>query len=344
MGARLLLILLFVLAVAGKSNALSNCGVPKAVLGFSIYEQFEDLSLDGQSKLIGTVSHNGYSEKLGGANVKAVSLINENNNHIDRQEYVVLSNDTGYFEIQLSTGRFKLSAEMPDMQTAILDSFLFEPNVVYKARVSLLYEYLPVPRDSIVRNKPQVIYFKPVIYLYSPEQIKVDLKLKFSGKFIHTYPTYKDGWEVTVKKDGRLESEGNMFDYLFWEGQHDPVANLSDMKQGSLVQKDDIIEFLEKSLTQMGLNDREKQDFISFWGSRLSEYESCFIHFATEQYDQKVPLQIIPKPDNVFRMFMVYMDGAEVDFKPVEQQFEKINRSGFTVIEWGGGQLQPDNL
>ena len=63
------------------------------------------------------------------------------------------------------------------------------------------------------------------------------------------------------------------------------------------------------------------------------------IHFADKQYTDDAPLTINPKPDSVLRVFMVYKPLDE-KIKIEEQEIKPFERSGFTVIEWGGTRAE----
>ncbi|MBS4785250.1 MAG: hypothetical protein KH009_03960 [Clostridiales bacterium] len=59
------------------------------------------------------------------------------------------------------------------------------------------------------------------------------------------------------------------------------------------------------------------------------------ITFAGEQYEQLAPLTVTPTPDSVLRVHMVYQSLEEPVEIP-EQQLQPFQRTGFTVVEWGG--------
>jgi hypothetical protein len=63
-----------------------------------------------------------------------------------------------------------------------------------------------------------------------------------------------------------------------------------------------------------------------------------FIHFATDEYDRHVPLHITPKPDTVIRVFMLFR-ALDSPIAVTPQRLTKIERKGFTVVEWGGTEL-----
>ncbi|MBP3915477.1 MAG: hypothetical protein J6D41_05735 [Clostridium sp.] len=62
------------------------------------------------------------------------------------------------------------------------------------------------------------------------------------------------------------------------------------------------------------------------------------ITFAGEEYEENANLEITPKPDSILRVMMVYkpLDKAiEIE----EQELNRFERDGFTVVEWGGTQI-----
>ena len=49
-------------------------------------------------------------------------------------------------------------------------------------------------------------------------------------------------------------------------------------------------------------------------------------------------LDISPAPDSILRVFMAYQPLDEpIEMEP--QQLEPFIRTGFTVVEWGGAQI-----
>ena len=113
-------------------------------------------------------------------------------------------------------------------------------------------------------------------------------------------------------------------------------------KHGFVVEGNEMTNFLENKLTEAGLNSKEKADFITFWAPKLSQNEHTFIQFLfNERADDFAKLKIVPQPDNLYRIYMVW---AEVDknYTAEEQKIIPINRTGFTALEWGGFELHLD--
>lgn len=94
-------------------------------------------------------------------------------------------------------------------------------------------------------------------------------------------------------------------------------------------------DFLENKLKKLGLTDKEANEFIIYWLPLLEKNKYNLIHFATEEYNKQAPLEILPKPDSLIRILMVYKPLS----KPVtvnQQQLITPDRKGFIVVEWGG--------
>lgn len=180
---------------------------------------------------------------------------------------------------------------------------------------------------------------KPVIYLYPAEKMDMSVKVIPTGDFTFTYPEYKDGWNVTAHPDGSIYVDSNKYNYLFWESQEKLVDRFDN--SGFIVAGSDVTPFLEEKLTEAGLNTREKTDFITFWAPRMIQYNNIFIQFLfTENCDQFASLDIQPKPDNIYRIYMLWHPKHGKDrINPVPQKIEKMDRSGFTVVEWGGQEI-----
>ena len=195
-------------------------------------------------------------------------------------------------------------------------------------------------KENIEKPNPETA--KPVIYLYPEQETKVNVQLSFNGTLTSTYPTLPpEGWTVTAQPDGTLtDEEGRSYRYLFWEG----VADV-DWKQdsGFLVKAEDAREFLEQSLTQLGLNELEQNDFITYWLPKLEKNGESFVTFAAEQYTDNAILTVTPQPDSVLRVQMLISkvdDSNRAAFQKLpEQELPRFEREGFVLVEWGGTDL-----
>lgn len=180
---------------------------------------------------------------------------------------------------------------------------------------------------------------KPVLYLYPENTMDVDVKIELNdAMFSCTYPDYNGGWSVTAQPDGTLtnKADGMEYSYLYWElkGEAD-----FDFNKGFVVKGSDTAAFLQKTLSEMGLTPKEYNEFIVYWLPKMQENEYNLISFQTEKYEEICSLDITPSPDSVLRVFMAYKPlDSYVEIEP--QSFEKFERNGFTVVEWGGAEVK----
>lgn len=176
--------------------------------------------------------------------------------------------------------------------------------------------------------------YKPAIFVYSPIDQPVTIKLNFKISDEFMYPNFNNtnGWNFTATQNGKIKIGDNNYDYLFWEGNTLSGYNYED---GFVVNSEDLIPFFEEKLTIMGLNDREREDFITFWAPKMVGQEYNLIRFPNKEYSKFHPMEITPKPDSLLRVFMVYKPISG-DYKIKKQQLSTFERSGLTVVEWGG--------
>ena len=183
---------------------------------------------------------------------------------------------------------------------------------------------------------PDVCY-KPVIYLYPTEKMDVNVNLTLDGELTCTYPAYGNGWSVTALPDGTLISaEGQQYNYLYWEGENYAKYDLS---KGFCVKGEDTAKFLEETLEKLGLNRREANEFIVYWLPLMEQNPYNIIAFQTDVYTEAARLEVNPKPDTLIRVFMAWQksdDYVELE----EQELWAPERKGFTVVEWGGTELE----
>lgn len=201
--------------------------------------------------------------------------------------------------------------------------------------------------EAILEGSPEpIIAYKPIIYLYSESEINTEIKLTVKGNLTFTYPIYNDQWNVNVANDKLVNTVDNKeIPYLFWEGELNDFQMLGKATEniGWLINADSIVSFLESELTKLGLNRTEQSDFITFWAPRMLKYEFLHVQFFVDvEYENQIAeLSISPNPDAIRRVYMVYR-GFQFDpeFETSPQIFEKFERFGFTVVEWGGSELK----
>ena len=178
--------------------------------------------------------------------------------------------------------------------------------------------------------------YKPVIYLYPEEEMEVSVGLTLDGHLTCTYPAYGEGWTVTAQPDGTLtDAKGQTYSYLYWEGE---TNGQFDLSKGFCVKGQDTAAFLENALDKLGLNRREANEFIVYWLPLMEANPYNIISFQTDAYTDAAQLEVDPAPDTLIRVFMAWR-ASEAFVELPEQELTAPQRSGFTVVEWGGTQI-----
>lgn len=191
-------------------------------------------------------------------------------------------------------------------------------------------------RPTVDENGNPIVYRKPVIYLYPEEKTEVNVEV--DCPLTVTYPAYNDGWTVTAEPDGTLtnHADGREYSYLFWEGEG---YGEMDFFEGFVVKGKDTVAFLQGKLSEMGMTPREYNEFIVYWLPYMQDNPYNLISFQWDNYAESAKLNITPEPDNMLRVFMAFQALNEPVEVP-EQKLPVLNREGFTVVEWGGTEVQ----
>ena len=184
--------------------------------------------------------------------------------------------------------------------------------------------------------EPDMCY-KPVIYLYPEKEMQVSVDLTLDGRLTCTYPAYNNGWTVTASCDGTLtDAKGQTYNYLYWEGE---TYAQYDLSKGFCVKGEDTAEFLETALDKLGLSRSEANEFIVYWLPLMEQNEYNIISFQTDIYTDAAQLEVNPAPDTLIRVFMAWQASENlVDL--LEQELTAPERTGFTVVEWGGTEIK----
>ena len=196
------------------------------------------------------------------------------------------------------------------------------------------------PGTEIGGNFP-VALDKPVIYLYPESPQAVTVKLNMQGQITCTGPTYRNGWTVEAAPDGTLMDEnGQQYHYLYWEGI---TQTHFDFSQGWCIKGEDTAVFLKRTLHKLGLTHREANAFLVYWLPQMEQNRYNLICFRQKTYTDLAKLEIAPEPDTLIRVFMTWQP-SEYYVNLKEQLLTTPERTGFTVVEWGGTKLVPFRL
>lgn len=175
---------------------------------------------------------------------------------------------------------------------------------------------------------------KPILYLYPKEETRVTVTFDHPEYLETTYPKYKDKWEVIAKSNGDLKDKNNKEYYaLYWD---EKKIHPTDFSTGFYVTKDKAIDFLESKLTYIGLNYKERNEFIMYWLPILEKNQKSLVYFElTEERESYNKININPKPDSLLRL-VIHIKKVDKKVSIPKQKLVKFERKGFTAVEWGG--------
>ncbi len=181
---------------------------------------------------------------------------------------------------------------------------------------------------------------KPVVYLYPSVASFVTVKVGADVKISEPLYDPETGWKALAFPSGKLLMTSGLFDSLFWEGPG--IGQYPGITSGTVVQKDQALATIQEQLKQLGLNSKERTDFVEYWQPKLPNKPYVRLTWLnTAQLNELAPLQITPKPDTLIRVFLDFA-GLDEPIALPAQNLTTIPRSGFTVVEWGG--LSPYKL
>ncbi|KAG2066539.1 hypothetical protein BDR04DRAFT_1129959 [Suillus decipiens] len=172
---------------------------------------------------------------------------------------------------------------------------------------------------------------EPVIYLYSPSDIDVSVKLSLIPEWTLSviYPAVQRlEWNVRTNQDGSLTEHNSGLDvaYLFWEAEtnlqafprspaskpqpvdtFNPISSSLDDTDSIVIPVDEATAYLDKSLKFLGLHTEARTSFISYWLPYILKHEYIALRFIPQSaYERAASLSIYPQPDVVTRVFMLF--------------------------------------
>ncbi len=176
---------------------------------------------------------------------------------------------------------------------------------------------------------------KPAIYLYPQKPQDINVKLGILGDITVSDPIYnpEKGWNVKAFPDGTINQITDSYPYLFYE------ANLKDgykPKEGWIISRDKIKDQLKAILNTVGLNEKERDDFLEYWLPRLTMKPYYFAGLVPrEEINTQETLFINPSPSKIIRVRLIF-EGLDYPISVVSPKLSNIKREGFTVVDWGG--------
>lgn len=212
-------------------------------------------------------------------------------------------------------------------------------------RGALKAVHYDTPQKNDTLSFPEPVK-KPIVYLYAPQALWVDLRLELPGGTAPalSYPPYEErrGWRVQVQPGGGLlDARGKFYYALYWEA---PVAWQrlpAPTDEGFVVERERMEAFLEESLYALGLNAAEANEFMLYWLPVLRRAPYQRLHFLLDQAcDAVAPLHVQPAPDSRLRLWLLHqpLQQAPSDIAAQNLPYKPFERRGFCLVEWGGCQ------
>jgi hypothetical protein len=227
-----------------------------------------------------------------------------------------------FIRCRCPAGRY-LVGNVCKIQSACPEGYVRVENICLKRSIN-------IPERAGVR--------KPVIYLYPKETMDISVQLNIkNSKFTTIYPKFngKNTWNVKANPNGDILIKDKTYPYLFWEAQSYAPQEINE---GFIVSEENAEKFLEEKLEILGLNEKEKTDFITYWLPVLLRNKLSLCSFQSKKFFDDFELNITPKPDTLIRIYLC-IKKLDSPINVKEQKLESVERKGYTVIEWGGYKL-----
>lgn len=205
---------------------------------------------------------------------------------------------------------------------------------------------------------------KPVIYLYPQTPTNVSVKFDAPVQFTVDMPKYVGNWQVKAYPNGdlvnlkpeltdcrlidstkkgmeyaKLACQNNTYPYLYWAGSIQS-RNYPVIDKGWIVSQSELSSFMLSKLSDMGLNAKETSDFMEYWLPDMLTKNTPYYRIAflqTSDLNLLFPMTVSPRPDTTFRIFLDYLPLTHKPTTlPAPQYLDKLQRVGFTLVEWGG--------
>ena len=127
------------------------------------------------------------------------------------------------------------------------------------------------------------------------------------------------------------------YDYIFWEG---PCMKEDQFTGNEIIgiKSETFEEELDILLEKLGLNERERNDFIVYWITKLSGRKGHKVTICDEKYDNEIAKLEVNGFDKYLRVMLKFEEISEEEvnqLKGIESVGKRIRPTGKYVIEWG---------
>ena len=146
-------------------------------------------------------------------------------------------------------------------------------------------------------------------------------------------------WKGTYSSNGNEScsiSIGNKkYDYIFWEG---PCLKEEAFQGESIgIRKEHFEEEVDELLKKLGLNERERNDFIVYWITKLHSRKYHKVTICDSSYDDRIAPLKVTGFTQLHRVMLKFEEVESIEgLKTVHDISSRQRPSGKYVIEWGG--------
>lgn len=244
-----------------------------------------------------------------------------------------LTSNIGEISINDNTANVEIYADTHGITASAVADLYFIPVSKNITNANINYNY-----KDYTKNYPMTDD-KPIIYLYPEKEENITVKLGYKDNITCSYPRYIDRWSVIAKPNGDIiDTDTNKELYsLYYESRN--TVDFKVENTGFVIKGEDTADFLDSKLEILGLNAKEKEEFIIYWLPKLEANKYNYIRFASqEEINKNMPLEFSTKPDSLIRVLMTYK-GLDEPINVKEQKLDTPQRQGFIAVEWGGTEI-----
>lgn len=244
-------------------------------------------------------------------------------------------------EVFKETGVASSNACTPqDPVCASLSNSVLLEGTALESRACAMQDRFPGINCAISTSSEPIRSFvlKPMLYLYPPDTLDVTVTMGRPERVSVSYPALvNDAWKVRAHPGGDLVSKtsGKRYYGLFWEG-YSWDAPISDT--GFCLSREEFGTRMDSILELKGLNFREREEFITFWISRITQ-PFVAVRFPEQPFSQAFPVHILPPPELFLRVYATF-DQRATPVDLIAPRLEGIHRPAWTAVEWGGQEIQ----
>lgn len=185
--------------------------------------------------------------------------------------------------------------------------------------------------NRATKGTPEAVCNKSPLYIYGTPGQSIDVTIHTS--VYNDTPAYNGNYKITIGDKGDMIVNGKTYDAI----DYDYRSNLRTIKppsKGSMVAKTDVEKTLKEYARRLGLNDKETNDLIASGKNKITSPYAFISFFDHKTSHAILPLSFTPEPDN-YRNIVFYFKllGEKPNYSVSPPDFEKIERSGLTVVE-----------